>query len=329
MILIISYPEEDHTQEVTRRLQDMGASVVLMDLADFPARRRLSCEWRVGEPAHYWIETDDGMVDLSQAQACWWRRVSAYRVDEQVNDPTLASFALSETTQAVEGMLDSLNCTWVNSRQHDSMAHHKPWQWTQAQAAGLNVPKTLITTDPAQARAFIEQVGIGRVVVKPFLATFDVWRETRLVTTDDLNKIELIRYAPAIFQEYIDGVDLRITVIGEHIFAAEIDARDTSYPCDMRMVIGEAKVKAVELPDDLSAALLDLQKRLGITYGAIDMRRTSDGQYHFFEVNPAGQWLFVERLTGLPISQTIAEHLFQLSQTSSNMLDTNQTQKVA
>jgi biotin carboxylase len=41
-------------------------------------------------------------------------------------------------------------------------------------------------------------------------------------------------------------------------------------------------------------------------YGAIDMRRTPDGEYYFLEVNPAGQWHFVEHRTGLQITKAMA-----------------------
>jgi len=124
----------------------------------------------------------------------------------------------------------------------------------------------------------------------------------------------LVRYAPVIFQEYIEGVDLRITVIGEKVFAAEIDARKTSYPVDMRMVIGETSIRPVELPPGILKSLLELQRRLGLDYGAIDMRRTPAGEYFFFEVNPAGQWLFVEQKTGLEISQAVTDFLSTFDQ---------------
>jgi glutathione synthase/RimK-type ligase-like ATP-grasp enzyme len=104
-------------------------------------------------------------------------------------------------------------------------------------------------------------------------------------------------------------VDLRITVVGDQLYAAEIDARRTSYPFDMRMVIGEAPVEVVELPSAVREKILCLMRELGLVYGAIDMRRTTDGEFFFLEVNPAGQWLFVEQRTGLPISKALPELL--------------------
>jgi glutathione synthase/RimK-type ligase-like ATP-grasp enzyme len=156
-------------------------------------------------------------------------------------------------------------------------------------------------------------MGSRPVVFKPFLASIEDWRETRLVQAEDLARLDLVRLAPVIFQEYIRGVDLRVTVIGGQLFAAEIDARATTYPVDMRMVVGEGVVRPVQLPAELERRLLALQKRLGLVYGAIDLRRSDDGEYHFFEVNPAGQWLFIEQRTGLPITQAHADLLMKLA----------------
>lgn len=313
MILVVSYEGEAHTDAVLRHLTDAGQDIVRLDMADFPSPATFSAEWSDAGPARFLVDTAAGPVDLARAEAVWWRRVQPFTVDPAITSVERRHFAASETGQAVYGMLDSLDCAWVNPRQADAAAHHKPLQWTVARALGLRVPRTLVTTQPDAARAFVQALGLGRVVFKAFLASIEEWRETRLVEAEDLQRLDLLRYAPVIFQEYIPGVDLRITVVGRQVFAAEIDARRSSYPVDMRMVIGEGKVQAVDLPAALQDKLLALQQRLGLVYGAIDMRRSDDGEYHFLEVNPAGQWLFVEERTGLPISQAHAALLADMA----------------
>jgi len=141
----------------------------------------------------------------------------------------MRAFAESETAQAVGGMLDALACRWVNSRAADDAAHRKPYQWAVAQRLGIQVPHTLVTTDPDAARRFVVEAVPGRVVFKPFLATTQSWRETRIVGPADLERMDLVRFAPVILQHYIDGVDLRITMVGEKVFAAEMGARGTAY----------------------------------------------------------------------------------------------------
>jgi hypothetical protein len=39
------------------------------------------------------------------------------------------------------------------------------------------------------------------------------------------------------------------------------------------------------------------------------MRRTPAGEHIFLEVNPAGQWLFMEQRTGQGITDAFAQHL--------------------
>ncbi|HEX7041337.1 MAG TPA: hypothetical protein VF202_14570 [Trueperaceae bacterium] len=318
MILVISYPEEDHTVEVVRRLEARGRDVAILDLGTLPASG-MQLTWSVDERPEFLVGDLPVQRELLEAKVCWWRRVRPFVVEPRMPSPHDRAFAESETSQAVNGMLDSLRSTWVNDRSADAAAHHKPLQWTRALELGFKIPRTLVTNRPDAARMFIASNGGRRTVFKAFLASYEAWRETRLVEKEDLERLESVRLAPVIFQEYIPGVDLRITVVGESIFAAEIDARSASYPVDMRMVIGEADVRPIRLPHSLEQAILLLQRRLGLTYGAIDMRRTSDGEYYFFEVNPAGQWLFVEHRTGLPISDAVAELLAKLDESGSSI----------
>lgn len=307
MILVVSYPEDEHTRRVVDILKASQRCVIEMSLADFPCKKEINFSWSGDGNQRLEIGSNNDVKDLLNAQVGWWRRIRAYGIDSKITNPEMRVFAASETTQVIEGALDSLHCKWVNDRSNDAVAHHKPYQWSVAQQVGLQLPKTFVTTNPARARAFIQSN--ERTVFKPFLAAIESWRETRLIEPVDLEKLDLVRYAPVLFQEYISGVDLRITVVGNKVFAAEIDAQHTRYPFDMRMVIGEAKIKAVELPSSLMDQILKLQQNLGLEYGAIDMRRTKEGDYFFFEVNPAGQWLFVEQYTNLKITQSMAELL--------------------
>ncbi len=48
---------------------------------------------------------------------------------------------------------------------------------------------------------------------------------------------------------------------------------------------------------------------LGLVYGAVDLRRAPDGREVFLEINPAGEWLFVEERTRQPITKALAEVL--------------------
>jgi hypothetical protein len=52
-------------------------------------------------------------------------------------------------------------------------------------------------------------------------------------------------------------------------------------------------------------------RRLGLVYGAIDLRLTPEGRYVFLEINPSGQFLYVEHATGQPITAALAKALIE------------------
>ena len=319
MILVVSYAGEDHTEAVLQRLEAAGRDVVQVDLGHFPARAALSLH--TDHSGERFLVTGDGSAtDLRRARVGWWRRIRPYGVDPALQAESERSFALSETAQAVGGMLDALPCAWVNPRAADEAAHRKPYPLHIARSLGLPVPRTLVTNRPDDARAFVEALGLGRVVFKSLLASWD-WRETRLVEAADLDRLDSVRFAPVIFQEYVPGVDVRATVVGEQVFAAEIDATGTSYPVDMRVVVGEALVRPVQLPTEVVDGLLSLMKRLDLVYGAIDLRRDATGRHVFLEVNPAGLWRFAEQLTGLPITAAVADTLMALDDAGDRAAD--------
>ncbi|WP_143060305.1 MvdC/MvdD family ATP grasp protein [Streptomyces sp. TLI_105] len=306
--------DEDHSRAVRRTLEAAGREVVRLDLADFPARGDITLDYATaGEPV-YTIRTPTAHAHLERCRAAWWRRVRPFTADRRLGSLRDQNFAISETGEALHGLFHSLDCTWVNPPALDAVAHHKPYQWQVARRMGLSLPRTLVTNQAEKARRFIREIGVGRTVFKAFVASADAWRETRLVRAEDLTVLETVRYAPVIFQEYVPGKDLRVTVVGDRVFAAEIDATQTGYPVDMRMVVGEARVRPVGLPTAVTDRLLRVMRALGLVFGAIDLRRRADGEYVFLEVNPAGQWLFVEERTGLPITAEVAALLSRLDE---------------
>ena len=84
------------------------------------------------------------------------------------------------------------------------------------------------------------------------------------------------------------------------------------YSLDYRMDLGGARFDATDLPPRLETRLRALMDHLGLVYGAIDLRRTPDDDYVFLEINPAGEWLFVEERTGQPITRGFASLLAEL-----------------
>lgn len=112
-------------------------------------------------------------------------------------------------------------------------------------------------------------------------------------------------------QEHVPrGRDVRVTVIGERVFAAEVATVRPEADIDWRLDLA-ATWHGHDLPEALADRLRALLRALGLNYGCIDLRRRPDGDYVFFEVNPSGRFLFVEIDAGPPLAQAMAELLLR------------------
>ena len=145
-----------------------------------------------------------------------------------------------------------LAADWVNEPAADDRAHRKGLQLQVAQQLGLDIPRTVMTNDPAAALRFIDAHGYRDVVYKSFSSTPDAWRETRVLRSDELGLLHLVRHAPVIFQEYVPAVyDLRVTVVDAELFPAAIYSQETEYPVDCRIDVANTRIEPTSLPDDL------------------------------------------------------------------------------
>lgn len=311
MILVVSHPGDPHALEVLGALKRRRHAAVMVDTSDFPKRSFL--KERFGrDGATFELTVGASRVDLSRCGAGWWRRPQPYTLHDGI-DQSVASFTYTECNEAISGMWASLDIAWVNPPLLDDQAHHKPYQLALAVELGLPVPETLITNDPHEARDFAERLGLSNTVYKTFIATEDHWRETRVLQSGELEMLDRVRLAPVIFQQFVPAeADLRITVIGENMFCAAIKPAPRGYQIDYRMDLEGASFEPAELPVEVEKGLAALMQRLGLVYGAIDMRRTHEGEHVFLEVNPAGEWLFVEERTGQPMTEAMAGLLAEM-----------------
>lgn len=316
-VLIIARADDAHAGAVIREIRLLGGDAVVADLSEFPQRARLNIRYSCCGERTYELVLDGRAHDLAAFGAAWWRRPQQPEVSSELASGTHQLFAMNEAAEALGGLWHALDTFWVNDPARDHVAHRKVTQLRVAQDCGLRIPDTLITNDPAQARLFADRHGYRQVIYKAFSALEQEWRETRLLRAEEVALLDHVQYAPVIFQEYVEAIyDLRITVVGEEVFPAAIRSQETRYPVDFRMDIANASITPVELPPELVDRLLRFQRALGIRYGAIDMRLRPDGEYVFLEVNPAGQWLFIEEATRQPIAAALARLLVEHDHTA-------------
>ena len=310
MILVVSHPADDHAVAVLAALERSGHAAVLFDTGSFPIRAHLTQRFS-DSGRSFEFSTEGRTLDLTDCRVGWWRRPQSFTMQPELAGDAV-SFTYSECHEAVAGLWPSLDIRWVNPPALDELAHHKPYQLAVAQEVGLPIPRTVITNSPDVAREFIAELAPQRTVFKTFLASPECWRETRVIRADELKLLDAVSLAPVIFQEYVAAAgDVRVTVVGDKMFAAEIRAAQGGYDIDYRMDIAGASFQPTDIDTETQKGIRGLMERLGLVYGAIDLRRTKTGDV-FLEINPAGEWLFVEGRTGQPITLALAELLVEL-----------------
>lgn len=240
-------------------------------------------------PSESALLSADPSSTLSAAE--WWQR--------GVQQKERSHFA-----QSALMALDLANKRAVNAHLKSAPFDLKPLQLLAFTKAGLPIPKTLITNDPDEARAFHRDV--GEVIAKPAAGG----AETRVLDEALLSRLDAIRSAPAIFQERVRGPDIRVTVVdGRVVSAVEIPTEEVDYRADAAYREGFQEYLRHPLSDDVVAMCVKAAEVCHHVLSGIDLKRRSDGSYAILEANSAPVYLDIERKTGAPISEAIADYL--------------------
>jgi hypothetical protein len=309
VIVIFALRDDRHACRVAELLGTRhGDTVHIVDMSRFPGHAALSVRFDGGLSSCRLREEDAGEIDLLDVKSFWWRRPQAPPADPRITDPTIQSFAQNESMSALYGVLGLLPGLWMNDIGRDQNADFKPRQLAMAMACGLRVPDTLISNNPAEVRAFHARHD-GAVVFKSFNQRGILWQPTKRLRPEDLRHLDTLALAPVIFQREVAGHrDIRVTVVGETVFATEFDISSLDL-VDHRLALGTAPCIPHILPPGLEAQVRGFVRAFGLEYGSVDFRIDPDGAYHFFEINTAGEFLYLQDRSGQPIDAAVAAHL--------------------
>ena len=307
--VVILAPHDDlHARTVAFEVERTGGSAIVLDVADFPARWTLSYRASAATPFAFTLRLPDGRtVDERSLAGLWWRRTKACEIPPEVADKAHRRFCAAECRALIEGWAFALGDKVVNPLAAELVAGRRPFQLAAAAQCGLPIPESLITNDPAAAEAFAAPAPESRIC-KALTAFPDAAVFTRLLDRARLEDLHLLAAAPVILQEAIAGLDIRVTIVGDRLFPVQLVTTRPGAAFDWRRDPRVA-TEPHPLPGPTAEALLSLQRRLGLHYGAYDLRRDADGRYVFLEVNTAGQFLWAEIEAGQSISAALASLL--------------------
>ncbi|MFJ4688635.1 ATP-grasp ribosomal peptide maturase [Streptomyces sp. NPDC088789] len=311
-VAVVTEVDDVTADMVISELNRRGVPVVRFDPSDIGDRLLVTARFGSGpRPAPTGrLRTPSRVTRLDDVRSLYWRRPT-WPHFEHLDAPD-ARFATAQVRHGLGGALYALtNCRYVNHPLCNYAAEHKPLQLAVAGRLGLVVPPTLISNDPAAVRAFLTEH--GHAVHKTLRWTpyrrpdgigLTTWTEP--VTAAEVD--ESVVAVPHLFQARVDKVaDVRVVVVGPKVFAIRID----SDLLDWRTDYDALTYTPMTLPVGTERALTAHLKHFGLASGSFDLCLTRDGDLHWLELNPNGQWGWLEDETGLPIAAAFADLLEQ------------------
>jgi ATP-grasp ribosomal peptide maturase len=312
-VLVLTHQDDMTADLVVKELHNRGTRVFRADTGDFPLSLSVSAQF--DSLWHGELRGVDGSVELADIRSIYVRRPTAFRFPPAMTDAE-RQFATREGRRGIVGLLMSLPCAWVNHPARAADAEYKPFQLASAAACGMAVPRTVITNVPDDVEQHSTFLGSPAVYKTLASASVADGERVSIIYTTDVTRADMADSRVALtahqFQARIPKVrDVRATVIGRQVFAVNIlvDEKTAGGLLDWRRDYATLRYEPTSLPPEVEASLLTLMERLELSFAAADFVVTADNQHHFVDLNPSGQWGWIQDATGLPIAAAIAAHL--------------------
>jgi len=306
MILIVTHKEDYTADYLIRRLNEQQRKYIRLNTDDI--------DWH-----NYNLNSENdftlSLQGYDRYDAVWYRRVKPPNFHGLTFEDVL--YLLGEYEALYANLFNAIRSErWMSKPSSIRFSENKAVQLRVAHQLGFNIPETIISSDKLAVKRFIDLHSQFGVVVKPlYSGRIESGHSSKLVYTNrltdsDIREFDEYDLTPCIFQREIPkAYEIRVTVVGTHVFAAKVDSQS-----NVNTAIDWRREKLPFQPYDLPASLEDkcirLLKSLDVAFGALDIIRGKDGKYYFLEINPNGQWAWIEADTELPISAAIIDYLY-------------------
>jgi glutathione synthase/RimK-type ligase-like ATP-grasp enzyme len=326
MLLLLTCEDDIHADAVILALGRLKPDfqVVRINTDHLPTNVDYCFLWqRDGSFATRRLGARDSGLTCKQPTVVWYRKPEIPRPHPAISDPNAIECCRHEWREflhAFQGFFP--DARWVNDYWRMQRCAIKPFQIHHARRVGLAIPETLITNDLDALANFTAMH--PEVIIKPMY--FSGYRAegkhyacyTSVLTPERVAEIpaEQLQYAPAIVQRRIPkNQELRVTIIGDRLFPCEImTSPESPQHVDWRIDDPEELPhRLVALPTIVETQLRQMLVNMGLNYGAVDLIRDDNGTYFFIEINPNGQFYWIELLTKAELSDEMARLILRLS----------------
>lgn len=317
MIVVLSGEDDVHADAVEAELRRLGAPFARFDPARYPADAELSVEVDASGHARAVLHDRGAEIVLDSVDAVWLRRPGRPCAPEALAGTPTGAAIEAEAASVLFDLWELLEVPFVPAKPATvELASLKVRQLCLAARLGFEIPGTLVTND-SDAFLDLHAATPGRLITKRAAASQrlvtvggkDVARPTLVVRPRHLVDVESVRLAPILAQAMVDKeFEVRATVVGDEVFAAAIHSQETHHTTvDFRHYDpAHTRITPYALPPVVRDRCVAITRALGLCFSALDLIVTPDGRFVFLEVNPNGQYLWIESATGLPISRALA-----------------------
>lgn len=304
MILLCGIPSDAPLENVSSALQQIKVPCFVLNQRNV-AQTQIEFAINKGR-ASGWLECGNEIYQLEDFDGIYVRFMDDRYLPEVLSEPQ--DSPLRSHSRSVHGTLmawlEVTESRVVNRPSAMASNNSKPFQAQLIQAHGLRTPETLITNDPELVREFWRCH--RRVIYKSISGTRSI---VQMLQKEDLERIDKIRWCPTQFQEFVDGENVRVHVIGSRVFATRIRSAAVDYRYAQSQVGALADLEAFDLPLETQDRCVAVAAALGLPFAGIDLKISSNGDVCCFEANPCPGFSYYESNTGQPIAMAVAEYL--------------------
>lgn len=321
-VLVLTNTEDGkHSEVVISKLLQRGERVFRFDSDALSSGK---CKISFSSSSHqtgFVMEYGGALLKSEEIKSVWYRRPNRFGLS--MKDSVQKNYAEAELRSFLDGLwaiLEKRGTFWLNKPTSLERSRKKLFQLELAERKGMLIPRTIVSNDPAEVLRFYracQEKMIFKAIYHEYLDYGDhVYNiPTTLVSGSHLKKIDLVKRVPTLFQEFIEkDYELRVTVVGDRVFPAKIDSQKNPLAVvDWRnpLCVKELDYSRIELDRDTTNFCLEMLRDMDLQFGAFDFVVDKKGRIFFLEVNPNGQWYWLEECAGLLISDAIVDILSQ------------------
>lgn len=318
MLLVVTNKSDLACDYLILRLKERGIRFVRLNTEDFGRAFQIDISFDGGSKCRLTVK-DGQTFSGEEITGVYFRQPRAPNVPDGTadTDRLFVRRELKETLRGLWRLIDTRK--WLNHPRDLWLASNKLEQLAVAGRLGFRIPETCVSMSATRVRAFYDEHD-GRIICKAVKNGFShddatvTLAMTRRVDRAFIDNFDSYAAVPMIYQrEIAKTYDVRVTLIGDRLFPVAIHSQEREdTEVDWRLWDVSAfdlRHEQIELPQDVAAYCRAIAKHFNLGFAAIDLVRGTDGVFYFLEVNPNGQWAWIEQKTGYPIRDAIIDRL--------------------